>query len=144
MTTTTQLLVRLDGCRILDAAGDVLAELAGDGRWYTPAGMPCDGLTIPTAAPTARVDGDTQRAIDDAWITETLAALRRLLEQREVVTSDDVWALAEHPPREPRMVGNLFARAKALGLMAPTDITRPSVRPINHGRPVRVWRSLLA
>ena len=142
-TDTRSLLVRLDGPRILSNSGEVLAELAADDRWYTPAGVPCDGLSLPTLTAAAVIDEDAQRAIDEAWITETLDGLRRLLERQAAVTSDDVWAFAEHPPREPRMVGNLFARAKGEGLMAPTDEHQPSTRLINHGRPIRVWRSLL-
>lgn len=144
MTTVARTpLVRLDGPRVLSDSGDLLAELAADGRWYTPEGVPVDGLSLPTMTLAAIIDEDTQRAIDDAWITETLHALRGLLTRQATVTSDDVWAIALHPPREPRMVGNLFARAKGAGLMQATDEHRPSERQINHGRPVRVWRSLV-
>lgn len=143
MSVLLELLVRLDGRRIINAAGDVLAELGDDEQWRTPDGTPVDGLTIPRAAAAARVDSAAQREHDDAWLAETVLLLRGLLSQRATITSDNVWAIAAHPPREARMIGNAMSRAKAEGLMVPTDDTIPSTKKINHGRPIRVWRSLI-
>jgi hypothetical protein len=48
----------------------------------------------------------------------------------------------EHPPRESRLVGNAFTRARSQGLIESTDRHQRSRRPMNHTRPVLIWRSL--
>ncbi len=139
------MLVRLDGPRLLDRHGTVLAQLAPDGHWYTGAGRECRGLSLLAGKGASRAPRDrteTVRRADALWMTEAMQALGRLAHTHEVFTSDELWAELEKPPRESRMIGNAFTRARAAGVIAPTHDHRPSGRKENHGRPVRVWCSL--
>jgi hypothetical protein len=147
MVAEETMLVLLDGPRLLDPDGRVLAELAPDGHWYTAQGLRCQGLTVPPP-PTAtrRVAGaaqiDARRRTDALWMTEASEVITRLAERQQLFTSDEVWAALQMPPRESRMIGNAFTRARSAGVIAPSGEHRPSGRKENHGRPVRVWRSL--
>jgi hypothetical protein len=143
------MLVLLDGPRLLDRDGTVIAELAPDGHWYTGAGAECRGLSLPMgegASRAPRERTETVRRADALWMTEAMQALGLLAYTHAVFTSDELWAELEKPPkklpRESRMIGNAFTRARAAGVIEPTHDHRPSGRKENHGRPVRVWRSL--
>lgn len=130
--------VRFDGTRLLDTNGRTLAELAADGRWYTSDGTVAHGLS---EAPeplrdTATIERDT------AWMREAVEIITGIAERQQYLTSDDVWALAESEPSESRMMGNALVRAQHAGVISPTPDHRRSRRPENHGRPVRLWRSL--
>lgn len=148
MTSSTdmQLLVTFDGRRLLAPDGTLLARLADADRWFTVDGLPCQGLTVPTAQAAAHVNPAertaVQRAGDRAWMTSAVASIAKIAARLPSLTSDDVWAAIEQPPREARLIGNALRRAQSAGLIAPTDEHRPSQRSMNHNRPVRVWRSL--
>lgn len=65
-------------------------------------------------------------------------------------TTDRVWAVLERglgversAPPEPRAMGAIMMKAKRLRFCEPTDRTKKSVRPDCHGRPVRIWKSLV-
>lgn len=139
-------LVVFDGARLVDHDGLLLAEMAEDGRWYTGEGLPCSGLSIPAPRlepAVAQADRDAaKRAADSAWMDGAHKALAELAAAQEFITSDDLWAALTMPPRESRMIGNALARAQSSGLIERTREHRPSTRPENHARPVRVWRSL--
>jgi hypothetical protein len=139
-------LVLFDGARLLDPDGLLLAEMGEDGRWYTSDSLPCSGLSLPAPRlePTvAQADRDAaKRAADSAWMDGAHQALAQLAATQEFITSDDLWAALSMPPRESRMIGNALARAQNSGLIERTAEHRPSTRPENHARPVRVWRSL--
>lgn len=141
-----QLLVRLEGRRVLGVDGEVLAALGRDDCWYTPAGMPCEALTTPAVRAAAHVAPAVRtaarRVADEAWMTGAVRVIGHLSETRAQITSDDVWAALQMPPRESRMIGNALSRANSLGLIEPTGEHRPSRRTENHSRPVRVWRSV--
>ena len=95
----------------------------------------------PQVEPTVR--DMTRRAADSAWMEHAIAAVKRLVATRKTITSDELWAEIQMPPREPRMIGNALRRAQGLGLIEPTDEHRRSLRKHNnHSRPVRVWRCL--
>lgn len=140
------LFVILDGPRVLDRDGRLLAELAADGHWYTPAGERCDGLTLP--APLAAgvgVGGDRseqQARADALWHQEAAETIAAIAGRQEYLTSDDVWAALRTPPRQSKMIGNALSKAKAAGVIAPTGEHRRSTRAQNHGRPILIWRSL--
>ena len=138
--------VCLQGRRLLDGQGLILAELAPDECWYTPEGLPCSGLTLPAPRLYPRVSRadreSAARTADEAWVAGAVETIADLARARPTITSDDVWAGIEMPPRESRMIGNALSRARALGLIEPTEAHRPSTRRQNHSRPVRVWRSL--
>lgn len=139
-------LVLFDGARLLDPDGLLLAEMRDDGCWYTSDGVPCSGLSLPAPRlePTvSKADRDAaRREADGVWMDGAHQALAELVETHEFLTSDDLWAALTMPPRESRMIGNALARAQSSGLIESTDEHVRSTRPENHGRPVRVWRSL--
>lgn len=145
MVTGERLLVRLDGRSLIDESGVVLASLADDGCWYTAEGLRCQGLTLPVenVRPFVRkADRDAaQRRQDGIWMDGAVEAIASLARCQEKITSDDVWAVIGMPPRESRMIGNALTRAGSAGLIEPTDEHRPSKRPENHSRPIRVWVS---
>ena len=58
------------------------------------------------------------------------------------ITTDEVWSALTMPPREPRQLGALMRACQRRGLIEPTEEHRPSNRPINNRRPLRVWRSV--
>lgn len=140
------MLVTLDGRRLLAPHGAVLATLGDDERWYTPKGLACTALTIPSPTASPQVDHaerkQVQRECDRAWMQTALKTITALAASRYSLTSDEVWAAVELPPREARMIGNALRQAQAAGLIEPSDAHRPSARSLNHKRPVRVWRSL--
>jgi hypothetical protein len=142
------LLVLLDGPRLLDSDGLVLAALAADGRWYTRAGLECRGLSLPPgkdAPPTTEGGGqrstETIRA-DELWLGEAAETIAALASSQEYLTGDDLWASLRTPPRQSKMIGNALSKAKAAGIIASTGQHIPSKRGQNHGRPILVWRSL--
>jgi hypothetical protein len=144
-TSQSQLVLRLDARRLLGADGELLAHLGEDERWYTPEGVPCEGLSLPATKLSAHVNpaarAKAQHDADEAWIAGALETIRALATARQTLSADDVWEGIEHPPREARTIGNALSRAHAAGLIEPTADHRPSRRAQNHKRPVRVWRS---
>ena len=139
--------VALDGPRLrCPPTGTILCTLdPATGRWLDPDGALVEALGLPTPRLTARLaPGErsrARRARDAAWLQASLPAVRRLAERHATLTSDEVWAALDQPPSEPRQVGQLMRAAVAW--IEPTDEHRPSRRPTNHRRPVRVWRSRL-
>jgi hypothetical protein len=140
------LFVIFDGPRVLDRDGRLLAELAPDGHWYTPAGERCDGLSIPAPLATGVGVGagrsEQQAQADALWHQEAAEAIATIASRQEYLTGDDVWGALRTPPRQSRMIGNALSKAKAAGVIAPTGQHRPSTRGLNHGRPILIWRSL--
>lgn len=141
-------LVRFEGRRILDPGGAVLAELASDECWYTSEGIPCKGLAVPAprAQPqVASADRDAARhAADQKWMQRAVEEITRIAATQETITSDDVWATLP-APRESRMMGNAFTRARDLGVIETTGTHRASQRTSeNHSRPIQIWRSVIS
>lgn len=141
-----QTLVALAGRQLLAPDGALLAELDSNDVWRTPIGLVCEALTIPAARASAYVDPkEVTRAARDAdriWLQAAVEKIAWLAEHQAEITSDDLWENMEHPPRESRLVGNAFTRARAQGLIDSTDRHQRSRRPMNHTRPVLIWRSL--
>lgn len=77
------------------------------------------------------------------WRRHAMDAVKRCARLFDEFTTDDVWEALDWPPPEPRALGAIMMRAKALGVCVPTDRTAPSYRKECHARPVRIWRSLL-
>lgn len=140
MNTTTMCAVLLDGLSLRSPTGEVIA--AWDGlAWRSVDGVLVTELSIDVPRIQSVITPAARRDADQGWIDAALTDLRALAARAETFTSDDVWAALRFPPRESRMVGNLMARAKSAGICEPTDDHRPSTRGLNHGRPVRVWRT---
>lgn len=145
-TQAQDVLLRLAGPRLLYPDGSICAELGDDQIWRTADGLPTDSLTVESPTIHAHVDpakrSQAQRDSDLDWLNMAVEAIAALAANQAELTSDDVWSAISMPPREPRMVGNAMARAQRAGHIEPTDRDQQSQRPINHGRPVRIWRSL--
>lgn len=83
---------------------------------------------------------------DPQWMARALDAVRKVARRRPTFTTDDVWAVLyqyDAVPDEPRAMGAVMIRARALGIVSRTDNYRNSARRRCHGRPVRVWISEL-
>lgn len=140
MTATTMPAVLLDGMTLRDPSREILAQWDGS-AWRSADGAIVTELAVTIPRVQSVITATARRDADQAWIDEALVDLRALAARCDTFTSDDVWAALRFPPRESRMIGNLLARAKTAGVCEPTDQHRPSRRGMNHGRPVRVWRS---
>ncbi len=146
--TATRAIVLLRGASLLHA--DTLEEIATlgtDGTWRAPDGAITDAIGVPAQTARAIVTASEQRAAnqaqDAAWLTQALAVLRTLAASQRELTVDDCWAAVSMPPRTPFLMSRLMVIAAKDGLIEKTAGHRRSVRPINGGRTVRVWRSLL-
>lgn len=87
-----------------------------------------------------------ERHATGEWKVAARAAVLAVAAHRDAFTTDDVWALLERAnmqPREPRALGPIMRRAVREGVCVATDIYRESTRVACHGRPLRVWRSLM-
>lgn len=88
----------------------------------------------------------TPDQLDDDFFNAARRALRDVASRRRQFTTDDIWALI--PARvaagiEPRAMGTFMRRAAAEALCAVTPRMVTSKRPQCHGRPVRVWISMI-
>jgi hypothetical protein len=148
VTRTNQPLVLLRGASVRRA--DTLEELAtlgADGNWRTPEGAITDAIGLPQQTPQAVITPKQARAVheasDAAWQALALRVLRELAVRQEEITVDDLWDAIPEEPRRPRQVTNVILAARAEGVIERTSRHRPSARSARHGRPVRVWRSLV-
>jgi hypothetical protein len=101
-----------------------------------------------TAARAARDAALEQVETNNAeWVWRATAALKDLCISRESFTSEDLWLKCSQlllaPPREPRAMGAVLSGGQERGWCEPTSEWRTGWRGASHGRPVRVWRSLL-
>jgi hypothetical protein len=148
VTATNQPMVLLRGASVRRA--DTLEELAtlgGDGNWRTPEGAITDAIGLPQQTPRALITPKHARALheasDAAWQAQALRVLREIAVRQEEITVDDLWRAIPEKPRQPRQVTSVVLAARAQGLIERTSRHRPSTRSARHGRPVRVWRSLV-
>jgi hypothetical protein len=142
--------IRFDGPDLVDAAtGEVIATFGEDRCWRGPDGSLTTGLDIPTprvlATPAGPPRAERDEATNAAWRRGAVQVIRELAQTRETLTTDDVWAALGFPPIEGRQLGPVMLECKSARIIEPTDEYRPSTRSeVNHGRPLRVWRSLIA
>jgi hypothetical protein len=146
--TATQELLLLRGASILHAETLLeLATLGDDGQWRTADGAITDSIGIPHPSAKAIVKPAAARAAhreqDTAWMKQALAVMRTVAAGQQEVTVDDCWIHIKMPPREPRQMSTLMVACGRHGFIETTDEHRRSIRPINGGRTVRVWRSRL-
>ncbi|MGH2904894.1 MAG: hypothetical protein ACRDK7_15130 [Solirubrobacteraceae bacterium] len=142
----TKEVVLLRGASLLHA--DTLVEIAtlgDDGQWRTPDGVITDAIGLPEQAARAIVKPEHARAAhreqDAAWVKQALVTVRDLALCNKEVTVDDCWSAVVMPPRKPSVMSTLMVAAGREGLIEKTARHRGSIRPINGGRTVRVWRS---
>lgn len=147
MKTLTTEVVLLRGVTLLHAGTlEEIATLDTDGQWRTPDGAIADAIGVPRAAAHAITKPGSESAHhkqhDEAWLDDAMLVLEHLAANKRQLTVDDCWAAITAPPRRPHLMSTLMVRGKAHRLIEMTDEHRRSLRPINGGRTVRVWRSL--
>jgi len=125
----------------------VIATLDAEGVWRTPDGVVTDAIGVPRQSASAIVKPEAQKAAhreqDAKWVNETLGTVREIAERQQDMTVDDVWAAVKMPPRKQLVMSPLMVAAARAGMIEQTNDHRPSARPFNGGRQVRVWRSLI-
>jgi hypothetical protein len=78
------------------------------------------------------------------WNHVAYVTAMRLASITEVFTSNDVWdALTHVTTHEPRAMGAVMRRLRKENIIEPTSQFITSTSPVAHGRPTRVWRSLI-
>lgn len=86
------------------------------------------------------------RGASDAWLGEARDALERVVLLRSTFTSTTVyWAMdaAVRDTAKGQSMAGVLRDGQARGLCEPTPEHRCERRISNHGRPQRVWRSLV-
>lgn len=82
---------------------------------------------------------------DGDWKAVAYSTGLRLAQSRETFTSEDIFDAM--PPtvstHEPRAMGAVIRALKRDGIVAATDRFVTSTSLVGHGRPSRVWRSML-
>ena len=124
----------------------------GERRDQAPEPEPRPSLLDPEE--TRRVIEDAvERAedlLDDDQKMELLEAIRQAAASNQILTSDQVWDCLEqieddeHNEHDYRSaLGPRMREAADIGWIINTGDYRPSQRPSTHGRPLRVWKSLI-
>lgn len=87
------------------------------------------------------------RNAEPGWKQRAQEAISRVALRKDEFTTDDVWALLDErgieAPHEPRAMGAITRWASSKGIIRATDRYAMSARPECHGRPIRVWQSLV-
>jgi hypothetical protein len=146
--TQTREILLLRGSSLLHAETlQTIATLGEDGLWRAPDGAVTDAIGVPHQAATAIVKPAEQqaadRAQDAAWIEQALKVAREVASQRRDITVDDIRMALSTKPRKPSLMSTLMVAAARQGLIEKTSAHRPSIRTVNGGRAVRVWKSLI-
>jgi hypothetical protein len=87
-----------------------------------------------------------EAAAHEEWLVAAHDAVIYLAAMYEEFDADAVWSIlrtSEHATHEPRAMGAVLRNAARDGLIEPTDRWVQSKRTACHGRPIRVWRSLM-
>lgn len=83
---------------------------------------------------------------DQRWKQAALETVRRLAEQLDEFTTDEIWAVLDGlnvDTHEPRALGAVIRQASRKGWITKTGRTRQSQRPECHARDIAIWRSEL-
>jgi hypothetical protein len=65
--------------------------------------------------------------------------IRELAEDRDYITSDDLYDKLLMKPHDPNQIGAAFRRAARLGIIQRTGRITPSKRPEAKGRQIQLW-----
>ncbi len=138
-------IVLLRGATLLRADTlEPIATLHEDGQWRNPQGIVTDTIGVPRteakAIVTSKAAAEANREHDQAWIAEQLERVAEIARTQHDLTVDDCWRVLTMSPRKPNLMSSLMVAAQHRGLIEKTSAHRRSVRPINGGRTVRVWR----
>lgn len=79
----------------------------------------------------------------EEWRRRATEAIGEVARLKLYFTTDDIWRRMNVRCQDPRKLGPIIFRAWVQGVIRRTDITTNSLRPVCHGRPVRVWQSML-
>jgi hypothetical protein len=81
------------------------------------------------------------------WEDKAFSAVVDAAHIYDSFTTDEVWQMlevwGEKAPADSRRMGSIIKRAQAENIIRGTFAFRRSHRSINHGRPVRLWKSCL-
>jgi hypothetical protein len=83
------------------------------------------------------------------WASVARMELHRLASTRTRLTSDDLWDVLRRshpdllPPSDPRAIAGVFRSAARERWLTKTAFYQPSRDRTCHGRPKRIWQSLL-
>lgn len=112
-----------------------------------PSPLTFDNLWAARAAADEAVER-VDRHADPTWRADAMTAVEHVARTRHELTSDDVWSTMSNTSdahtHDPRAMGPIMRAARAAGWIVPTDRYRASGHTVNHNRPQRVWRSLIA
>jgi hypothetical protein len=79
------------------------------------------------------------------WEEKAFSAVVDAAQTYETFSTDEVWEMlevfGEKPPADSRRMGSVIKAAEAERIIIGTFSFKRSRRSINHGRPVRIWRS---
>ncbi len=136
----------LRGASILRAGTlEELATLGEDGQWRTPQGLVTDSIGVPRQTPDAIVKPaalrEAHREQDAAWLQDALLVLRKIALRSDRLSVDDCWREIARPPRHHSQMSALILAGQRRGWIEKTSVHRRSVRTVNGGRTVRIWRS---
>lgn len=108
---------------------------------------------FPTAVELGHIG--SKKAFDNTESSYTVIALESVkaaAHRLKVITVDNVWAEMEARVNGAPLqraafngsaLGAVMTNAAKLGAISNSGTYQPSVRPSTHGRPVRVWKSLI-
>jgi hypothetical protein len=81
------------------------------------------------------------------WDTVALGAVIDAASELDSFTTDDIWDRLNYVnagyPNDNRRMGGVIRLAAKSGIITSTFAFKRSRMGINHGRPVRIWRSAL-
>lgn len=79
------------------------------------------------------------------WVEKAYSAVVDAANSYDTFSTDEVWEaleiFGEKAPADSRLMGSVIKRAEAERVIIGTFNFKRSRRGINHGRPVRLWRS---
>ena len=83
-------------------------------------------------------------AVGPLWRQQALNIVKRCAQTYLEFTSDQVWEMGlSRPANGGLALGTIMLEAARRGLIEKTDRTVVSIQPLNHKRPVGVWKSLV-
>lgn len=129
-------------------SGRSLNIIDGQGRIHYVLASEAEALPMPAPSSSPAAAEELTRPGNEDFMRAAVKALTKVARTNKTFTTDEVWAqLAKTNPEgfnvEPRALGALMLTASKQGAIKTTTRTRSSKRGQCHGRPVRVWKSLL-
>lgn len=94
-----------------------------------------------------RTEAGIERAIDnahEAWRSMALDCLRKLCEEQDTFTVNDLRKLVSASPlktHDNRAMGGILVTGRSDGWLKSTGMTIPSV--VGHKTPIQIWKSLI-